>query len=210
MTPVTYMTKTRGVKSFLTRACCILLCLWDLQWVRNLVHDTWLTPIILRRLPNFFFLFLKLGLTHPAPYVHIYTAKQMIQSLKQFCIEECRWVLCWHSKQENTSGNDNSNNPNQQWEHQTKKHNYYCIVASLRHDQTFNRVSQISLSAALFIQHVKHKYRIILSYVACLAPHFPTLFPKQHNFQKHVNKHKMRVDFLYRKLSHANGQTDWN
>jgi len=50
--------------------------------------------------------------------MHIYTAKQIIQSLNQCCREGCRWVLHWHSKQDYTSGNDNSNNSNQQWEHQ--------------------------------------------------------------------------------------------
>ena len=188
MTPVTYMTTMRGVNPLVTKGWCILLGLWDLQWVWNLVHVTFLTPITFRRL-QIFFLFVKLGLTHPASYLHINTAKQMIQSLKQFCIEGCRCVLCWHSKQENTSGNDNSNNRNQQWEHQTNKHKYYCTVASLRHDKTstwcLKEVLHIqSLSAAVFIQHVKHMYCITLSYVACLTPHFPTLFHKTTQFSE--------------------------
>ena len=147
MNPVTYMTTIRGVKPLLTKVCCILLGLRDLQCVWKLVHVTFLSPIILRRLQIiFFFYFLKLGLTHPAAYMHIYTAEEMIQCLKQFCMEGWRWVLCWHSKQGNISGNDNSINPNQQWEQQTNKHNNYCIVASLRHDQNFNRVFQISIT----------------------------------------------------------------
>jgi len=88
MNPVTYMTTIRGVKPLLTKVCCILLGLRDLQCVWKLVHVTFLTPIILRRLQIiFFFYFLKLGLTHPAAYMHIYTAEEMIQCLKQFCME---------------------------------------------------------------------------------------------------------------------------
>jgi len=67
-------------------------------------------------------------------------------------------------------------------------------------------------------QGVSHKYYI---FRACLQPYlysmssistvlhyhtwpvclhiFPHCFTKQHNFPKYVNKHKMRIDFLYRK-----------
>jgi hypothetical protein len=51
-----------------------------------------------------------------------------------------------------------SNNPNKQQENVKMKHNYYCIVPSLRCVKTFNRVSQITiiyyecLSAALVTQ----------------------------------------------------------
>ena len=99
----------------------------------------------------------------------------MIQST-----EGCRWVLCSHSKQQNTPGNDNSN-PNQQWEHQKRKHNYYCIAASLRHDQTFNRVSQISITCSQSV--------CSLIYTACQAhvPYyiiicglFGSIFPQFH------------------------------
>jgi len=76
----------------------------------------------------------------------------MIQCLKQFCIEGCRWVLCWHCKQD-ISGNDNSKNRNQQWEHQTNKLNYYCIVASLSHDLNFNKLSQISKDQPITCHH---------------------------------------------------------
>jgi len=72
MTPVTYMTTMRGVNPLLTKGWCILLGLWDLQWVWNLVHVIFLTPIVLRRLQVFF---LDLGLTHPASYVHILHCK---------------------------------------------------------------------------------------------------------------------------------------
>lgn len=145
MTPVTYMTTMRGVKHLLTKGCCILLGLWDLQWVWNLVHVTFLRPIVLRRLQFFFLVFETWANTSCIlrAYLHCKTDDTVSEAV---FVEGCRWVLCWHSKQENTSGNDNSNNPNQQWEHQTNKHNYYCIVASLRHDQNFNRVSQISIT----------------------------------------------------------------
>jgi len=136
---------------------------------------------------NFFFL--ELGLTHPASYVHICTAKQMIQCLKQFCIEGCRWVLWWHSKQENISGNDKSNNRNQQWEHQTNKHNYYCIVASLSHDQNFSRVSQISIKYSEPVcsrLYTACKAHVLYHINICglLTPHFPTLFLKPTQFSE--------------------------
>jgi len=147
--------------------------------------------------PKFFEIF-KFGLRHPVPYVHVYTAKQMIQNT-----EGCRWVLCSHSKQENTPGNDDSN-PNQQWKHQKRKHKYYCIASSLRHYQTFNKVSRISITCSESV--------CSLIYTACQAnvPYyiiicglpgsiFPRCFTKQHNFQKHVKKHKMCVDFLFLK-----------
>ena len=43
--------------------------------------------------------------------------------------------------------------------------------------------------------------------MACLAPFFHSL-TKQHNFQKHVKKHKMCVDFLYRKKCFMRMETD--
>ena len=126
--------------------------------------------------------------------------------------EGCRWVLCSHSKQQNTSGNDNSN-PNQQWEHQKRKHNYYCIAASLRHYQTFNKVSQISITCSQSVcsliytacqAHVPY-YIIICDHSSSIFPH---CFTKQHNFQKHVQKHKMCVNFLYRKKCYMRMETD--
>jgi len=154
--------------------------------------------------------FLKSGLRHPVPYVHVYNATQMIRST-----EGCRWVFTKHrrvqmsfmfTRQENTSGNDNSN-PNQQWEHQKRKHNYYCIAASLRHDQTFHKVSQISITCSQSVcSHI---------YTACQAhvPYniticglsgsiFPHCFTKQHNFQTHVMKHKMCGFSLQKEVFH--------
>jgi len=42
-------------------------------------------------------------------------------------------------------------------------------------------------------------YCITLIYVAFWLHIYPHCFTKHHHFQKHVNKHKMCVDFLYRK-----------
>jgi len=33
------------------------------------------------------------------------------------------------------------------------KHSYYCIVASLKHDKTFNRVSQITITYYECLKH---------------------------------------------------------
>ena len=188
MTPVTYMTTMRGVNPLLTKGWCILLGLWDPQWVWNLVHVTFLTPIVLRRLQIFFF-FLELGLTHPPSYVHICTSKLMTQCLKQLCVEVCRWISCWDSKQENISGNDNSKIRNQQWEHQTNKHIYYSIVASLSHDLNFNRVPQISIThsepvcSRIYTVHQPHVlYHINIC--GLLTPHLPTLFHKTTQFSE--------------------------
>jgi len=73
------------------------------------------------------------------------------------------------------------------------KHNYYCTVASLRHDKIFNRVSRLTttyyecLCAALVIQHAKHMYRVILPPVACPAPHCATLYQKTARFSEKCN-----------------------
>jgi len=75
---------------------------------------------------------------------------------------------------------------------------YYCTVASLRCDKTFNRVSQITTtyyecwSAALVIRHTKHMYHVLLSSAVWLHI-FPHCLIKQHNFQKNVNKHNMFI-----------------
>ena len=131
--------------------------------------------------------------------MYIYTA-QMIQSLEYICIWWCTRASRWDSKQENMSINDKSKNPNHQWEHEKMKHNCHCIVASLRGDKTFNRVSQITityykyLSAALVTQHAKHMYRVILPSVACLTTHFCTMSHKIAQFsEKKVTEHKMCV-----------------
>jgi len=139
------MTTMRGVNPLVTKGWCILLGLWDLQWVWNLVHVTFLTPITFRRL-QIFFLFLKLGLTHPASYLHINTAKQMIQSLKQFCIEGCRWVLCWHSKQENTSGNDKFQLSKSTVRTSNKQAQILLHCSFTKTWQNFNMVSQRSIT----------------------------------------------------------------
>jgi len=47
-----------------------------------MVHVTFLTPRSFEKAPRFFFKLLNCGLKHPVPYIHIYTAKQMIQSLE--------------------------------------------------------------------------------------------------------------------------------
>jgi len=110
-------------------------------------------------------------------------------------------VSCWDSQQENTSINDNSNNPNQQWENKTMKHSYYSIVVSLRCDKTFNRVSQVTityyecLSAALVNTAHKHMYHVILPSVVRLHI-FPHRHIKQHNFQKNVIEHKMFISIF--------------
>ena len=41
-------------------------------------------------------------------------------------------------RHENTSITDKTNNPNQLREQHSKKHNYYCTVASQRCDKTLN------------------------------------------------------------------------
>jgi len=49
------------------------------------------------------------------------------------------------------------------------------------------------VSVASVIQHAKHMHHVILSSVASLALHFSTLSHKQHDFQKEVIEHKVRV-----------------
>jgi len=57
-----------------------------------------------------------------------------------------------------------------------------------------SRVSQITIThyeclcAALVIQHAKHMYHIILPSVACLAPHFSTLYHKTAQFSEKWNR----------------------
>jgi hypothetical protein len=54
---------------------------------------------------------------------------------------------------ENMSVNNKANSPNHLWE-QNMKHNYYCFVASLTCDKTFNRASALLYHCGfLFLQH---------------------------------------------------------
>jgi len=52
-----------------------------------------------QKAPRLYWKFLNCRLKDPVSYTHIYTAKQMIQSLQDICVR----VSCWDSKQENMS-----------------------------------------------------------------------------------------------------------
>ena len=51
---------------------------------------------------------------------------------------------------------------------------------------------------ALGIQHAIRMRHVVLSPVACLTPHFPTLSHKRHDFREKVVEHNMGVDFPYK------------
>jgi hypothetical protein len=57
------------------------------------------------------------------------------------------------------------------------------------------------MCVALITQHAMRMRRIVLSYVACPALHFPTLFHKRHDFRKKLLKIKCAFSFSLNRLS---------
>ena len=125
----------------------------------------------------------------------------MIQSLEYIWVRRCTWVSCWDSKQENTSINDNSHNPNQKWQNETQL---------LLHCSLYKAGQNVQ-------QFVSNNYYILwvficsITYTACKA-HVPCHIAirglsgcliKQQDFQKNVIENKM-FTFIFPKILVSN------
>ena len=155
-----------------------------------------------------FWKFLKLELRHPITYVHIYTTKHMLQTLKQSFMstqQEGQYIRKWQFQQPQSTVRTSKKEPQlllhctftKTWPilQQSVSNNYYmfrlCVQPYLYSMPSICMILQYNMWPIWF--HI-----------------FPHSFTKQHNFHKHVNKQNVCWFSLQKEVFHANRHTEWN